>query len=66
MKPGKVRFFCACGKEIWEGLPDWDKEHMSIKHAEETCECSDCILAEALRNREEEAKKLEKMNENGN
>ena len=43
---GKVRFFCACGKEMWESLNEWDRKHLTIQAAEETCICSDCLIKE--------------------
>lgn len=41
---GKVRFFCACGKEMWEELNEWDRKHLTIQEAEETCICADCLI----------------------
>lgn len=39
-----VRFFCVkCGKEIWEGMSKEMKETTTIKEAEETALCWDCV-----------------------
>jgi hypothetical protein len=43
---GKVRFFCSCGKEMWQELPEIDKNTLTIQAAEETCICSDCLIKE--------------------
>jgi len=40
---GTVKFFCKCGKEIWQELDDGQKG-MSIRHAEMVLICSDCLL----------------------
>ncbi len=44
IKNGKVRFFCACGREMWTGLTRTQKETMTIAEAEGTLVCSDCLL----------------------
>jgi hypothetical protein len=40
-----IKFFCNdCGKEIWTGMRQSDKECTTISEAERTCRCSDCVL----------------------
>ena len=43
---GKVKFFCSCGKELWQLLSEEDKKTLTIEDAELTCICSDCIIKE--------------------
>jgi hypothetical protein len=52
---GKVRFFCSCGKELWESLDDSTKQYLTIAEAEEEAMCADCLLANEKKAQEEEA-----------
>ena len=40
---GIVKFFCECGKEIWQEL-DAHRKDMTILEAEKLASCSDCLL----------------------
>jgi hypothetical protein len=40
---GKVRFFCECGKEIWQDISVERKHYLTIKLAEDFAVCSDCV-----------------------
>ena len=49
MKRKAVRFFCiTCGKEIWKGMSDNMKATTTIKEAEETALCWDCVMGEDI------------------
>ena len=56
---GKVKFFCSCGKELWEDLSKEDKKLLTIEIAEETCICSDCIIKEEHEARDDEKRLME-------
>ncbi len=43
MQKGKVKFFCACSKELWQDLDVISKDHLTITMAEQTAICSDCL-----------------------
>ena len=47
----RVRFFCDCGKEIWDELPEYQKSTLTIAEAEASCICSDCILNRVIERR---------------
>jgi len=53
---GKVKFFCSCGKELWQDLSKEDKKLLTIEIAEETCICADCIIKEEHEARDKERK----------
>ena len=40
-----ARWFCNdCGREIWQGLSQEQKETETVAEMEEVCMCTDCIL----------------------
>lgn len=41
---GRVKFFCNCGKEIWDGLSEQDKHYLTIEIAEATCIYANCMM----------------------
>jgi hypothetical protein len=44
----KVKIFCDCGTEIWQDLPDFTKDRVTLGEAEALAECSDCVMAKVL------------------
>lgn len=50
-KVKSVRFFCSiCGKRIWEKMPKEMKKWLTIKEAENTAFCSNCIINWHIKN----------------
>ena len=41
---GKVKFFCDCGKEIWQEMEQYRKDILTIAAAENGARCADCFL----------------------
>lgn len=49
---GKIKFFCDCGKEIWQEKEFFDfgmnTDCVEIKNLEEEIVCADCVMKETL------------------
>jgi len=52
-KSGSIKFFCACGKEIWQSADLRNALDLIKYNGLTNIECSDCLMDRVLKRQEE-------------